>query len=46
MILEAVLCGDAEFDSNGVQYHNSPGGVSRAGDNLVVIQEATAGQVT
>lgn len=29
-----------------VQYHNSPGGVSRASDNLVVIQEATAGQVT
>lgn len=29
-----------------VQYPNSPGGVSRAGDNLVVIQEATAGQVT
>lgn len=29
-----------------VQYHNSPGGVSRAGDNLVVIQKATAGQVT
>lgn len=29
-----------------VQYHNLPGGVSRAGDDLVVIQEATAGQVT
>lgn len=29
-----------------VQYCYSPSGVSRAGDDLVVIQEATAGQVT
>lgn len=29
-----------------VQYRNSPGGVSRAGDDLIVIKEATAGQVT
>lgn len=29
-----------------VQFENSPGGVSRASNNLVVIQEATAGQVT
>ena len=28
-----------------LQYSNSPAGVSRAGDNLVVIQETTTGKV-
>lgn len=29
-----------------LQFHHSPAGVSRAGDNLAVIHKATAGQVT
>lgn len=44
-----MICGWGQgvvLESGWLQYRHSPGGVSRAGDNLVVIQEATAGQVT